>query len=52
MSGLIAEHVEEDKLQGWSYDLQCFPLFSVMLAVGNPTINYLSLDIEGAEFLV
>jgi len=52
MSGLIPEHDEEERLLGLSYDLQCFPLFSTMLAVGNPTINYLSLDIEGAEFQV
>jgi hypothetical protein len=29
--------------------MQCFPLFSLLLAVGNPTVDYLSLDIEGAE---
>ena len=46
MSGLVLEH---DDL---SYELQCFPLYSLMLALGNPTINYFSLDIEGAEFLV
>jgi len=52
MSGLIPEHNEEDKMLGLSYDLQCFPLFTMVLALGSPTINYLSLDIEGAEFLV
>ena len=29
--------------------MQCFPLFSVILALDNPTVDYLSLDIEGAE---
>ena len=46
MSGLVPK-ADED-----SYTLQCFPLFTTLLAVGNPTVNYLSLDIEGAEFLV
>ena len=29
--------------------MQCLPLFSVLLALDNPTVDYLSLDIEGAE---
>jgi hypothetical protein len=32
--------------------VQCLPLYSVLLALGNPTVNYFSLDIEGAEFPV
>ena len=32
--------------------MQCLPLTSIILALGNPTIDYFSLDIEGAEFLV
>ena len=37
-----------------TYSMQCFPLYSLLLAtVGtNTTVNYLSLDIEGAELLV
>ena len=31
---------------------QCFPLFPVLLALDNPTVTLLSLDIEGAEFEV
>ena len=31
---------------------QCFPLFSVLQALDNPTVTLLSLDIEGAEFEV
>jgi len=34
------------------FNHQCFPLFSLLLAMGNPKVNYLSLDIEGAEFQV
>ena len=32
--------------------LQCLPLYSLLLALDNPTVNLLSLDIEGAEFKV
>ena len=28
----------------------CFPLYSVLLALGNPTVDYFSLDVEGAEW--
>lgn len=28
---------------------QCLPLYSILLALGNPTVHYLSLDVEGAE---
>jgi hypothetical protein len=35
-----------------TYQVQCFPLYSLLLAVGNRTVNYLSLDIEGAELQV
>ena len=31
---------------------QCFPLYALLLALDNPTLNLLSLDIEGAEFEV
>ncbi len=32
--------------------MQCFPLYSILLAVGETTVDYLSLDIEGAELSV
>ena len=32
--------------------VQCFPLYSILLALGNPTVHYFSLDIEGAELAV
>merc|ERR1719411_1888421 len=46
MAGLVPE-----KSEG-AYDMQCFPLYSLLMATGNRTVNYLSLDIEGAEFQV
>ena len=29
--------------------VQCFPFYSVMAAMGNPRIDYFSLDVEGSE---
>ncbi len=28
-------------------NVQCFPLYSILLAIGNPVIDLFSLDIEG-----
>ena len=30
--------------------MQCFPIYSMLLAVGNPVVDYMSLDIEGTEY--
>ena len=27
----------------------CFPFHSILFAIGNPTVDYFSLDIEGVE---
>jgi len=32
--------------------MQCFPLYSVLKALGNPTVHYFSLDVEGSEFQI
>ena len=32
--------------------MQCFPLYTLLLAMGRPTINLLVLDIEGFELAV
>lgn len=29
--------------------MQCFPLYSLLLAIGKLLVDYLSLDIEGTE---
>jgi len=29
--------------------VQCFPLYSILLALGNPKVDFMSLDIEGSE---
>jgi len=46
MAGIVPEATSE------SMEMQCFPLYSLILATGNRTINYFSLDIEGAELQV
>ena len=30
-------------------EVQCFPLFSVLQALGGPRVDYMSLDVEGSE---
>ena len=35
-----------------SLTLQCLPLYTLLLALGNPTVHWFILDIEGAEFQV
>ena len=32
------------------FQVQCFPLYSVLAALGNPRVDYFSLDVEGAEY--
>jgi hypothetical protein len=32
--------------------VKCFPLYSILLAIGNPTIDLFSLDIEGIGGLI
>jgi len=49
MAGLVPTGATEGKRVR---ELQCFPLYSLLLAVKAPTVNLLVLDIEGAEFQV
>ena len=37
--------VKEEKIK-----LQCFPLYSILKALNITTVDYLSLDVEGAEY--
>ena len=30
----------------------CLPFYSILLAMGNPTVDYFSLDVEGAELQI
>ena len=42
--------ITQEKEDGTEF--QCFPLYSLLLALDSPTVTLLSLDIEGAEFEV
>ena len=46
MRGIVSEKTES------SLTLQCVPLYTLLLALGNPTVNWFILDIEGAEYQV
>ena len=48
MGGIVSDQQQGDDI----YKIQCLPLYSLLLALGNPTVNYFSLDIEGAELQV
>jgi len=55
MSGIIPVDLAEELMRDEGEEfikLQCLPLFSLLSALNNPTVNLLSLDIEGAEFEV
>lgn len=38
-----------DKDHRSTFEVQCFPLYSLLLALGNPEVDYFSLDVEGSE---
>ena len=40
---------EEGNKISYSGTAQCFPLYDILVAVGNPTVDFFSLDVEGAE---
>ena len=48
MAGIIVKNNTQDD----TLEMQCLPLYSLLLSLGNPTVDFLSLDIEGAEFQV
>ena len=54
MFGIVPSDMAEELVQDGEnlVRLQCLPLYSLLLALDNPTVNVLSLDIEGAEFQV
>ena len=41
-------------IRGEQYNTKslCFQFFAILSAIGNPTIDYFSLDVEGAEFSI
>ena len=51
-NGDISPGMTRTSLRENSVEVLCLPLYSLLLAVGNPSVHYFSLDIEGAEMLV
>ena len=48
LGGIVPPDVSNEEKQ----PIQCFPLYSFLLALENPRVNLLVLDIEGAEYEV
>ena len=46
MPGLVPQQTATSVLE------QCLPLYTLLAALGNPTVHWFILDIEGAEFQV
>ena len=46
MPGLVPQQTATSLLQ------QCLPLYTLLAALGNPTVHWFILDIEGAELQV
>ena len=51
-NGDIKPGMSRDSFKENTVDVLCLPVFSLLLALGNPSVHYFSLDIEGAELLV
>jgi len=57
-TGFMAEGVggallqDQEDNHGEDTQVTCVPLYSLLLALDNPTVDYMSLDIEGAELSV
>lgn len=47
--GKIVPGVDMSKLRAGYIPVQCFPLYSILLALNRTTVDYFSLDVEGAE---
>ena len=50
--GKIIEKEKFDPRNPRLYKMQCFPLYSILLAVGRTSIDFFSLDVEGHELKV
>jgi hypothetical protein len=46
------EHANHKEDNENIYKVQCFPLYSILLAVGRTHIDYFGLDVEGSEYKI
>jgi hypothetical protein len=57
MLGAIIEEKDTKRPQSQKdneniYKMQCFPLYSILLATGRTDIDYFGLDVEGSEYKI
>ncbi|XP_046640360.1 protein Star-like [Daphnia pulicaria] len=45
----LKKNAEKEDISSWLIEAQCFPLYSILLAVGQTRVDYFSLDVEGSE---
>ena len=48
----VEDWVEKQNVKGRLFQVQCFPLYSILLAINRTKIDYLSLDVEGDELYI
>ncbi len=48
----VVKHPKSHKDTDNIYKMQCFPLYSILLAIGKTDVDYFGLDIEGAEYKI
>ena len=46
------EKQSKDVVKGEKISLQCFPLYSILLAIGRTRVDFFSLDVEGHELRI
>ncbi len=53
VGGILPKELsKEQSLPTHRVNMTCIPFYTIMMALGNPTVDYFSLDIEGAELPV
>ena len=50
--GRISQNQEDSVVRLGSVHVQCFPIYSILTALNQTTVDYFSLDIEGDELAV
>lgn len=45
-------HIKEQENNEVIYSVQCFPLYSILLAIGQTTVDFFGLDVEGSEYKI
>ena len=48
----VEDWLNQSKLHGEEVMIQCFPLYSLLLALNQTAVDFLSLDVEGDELYI